>query len=93
MTTGGRAGGGLGGPAALARRRGAADALARFATSRWLGVAAVLGAAALPFVTATPYALSVMTSAAIFVMLSAGLNVVVGYCGLLDLGYAAKNAA
>ncbi|MFD7130614.1 branched-chain amino acid ABC transporter permease [Streptomyces sp. NPDC059894] len=30
-----------------------------------------------------------MTSAAIFVMLTVGLNIVVGYCGLLDLGYAA----
>ncbi|GAA1965004.1 branched-chain amino acid ABC transporter permease [Catenulispora subtropica] len=39
--------------------------------------------------TATPYALNVMTSAAVFVMLTVGLNIVVGYCGLLDLGFAA----
>ena len=30
-----------------------------------------------------------MTSALLFVMLAVGLNIVVGYCGLLDLGYAA----
>jgi branched-chain amino acid transport system permease protein len=42
-----------------------------------------------PFVDASPYALSILTSAALFVMLAVGLNIVVGYCGLLDLGYAA----
>src|SRR3954447_4219236 len=42
-----------------------------------------------PFVSASNYSLSVMTSAALFVMLAVGLNIVVGYCGLLDLGYAA----
>lgn len=63
--------------------------LSVFARSRWAAPAVFLVAAALPFITATPYALSVMTTAAIFVMLAAGLNVVVGFCGLLDLGYAA----
>ena len=52
----------------------------------WVGLAVALLA---PFVTATNYSLSVMTSAALFVMLAVGLNIVVGYCGLLDLGYAA----
>ncbi len=52
----------------------------------WVGLAVALLA---PFVTATAYSLSVMTSAALFVMLAVGLNIVVGYCGLLDLGYAA----
>ena len=65
------------------------DALSTFLRSKWLAPSAFFLAAALPFVTATPYALSVMTTAAVFVMLCAGLNVVVGYCGLLDLGYAA----
>lgn len=63
--------------------------LSRFAGGRLAAPLVFLVAFALPFVTATPYALSVMTTAAVFVMLSAGLNVVVGYCGLLDLGYAA----
>jgi branched-chain amino acid transport system permease protein len=52
----------------------------------WVGLAVALLA---PFVTATAYSLSVMTSAALAVMLAVGLNMVVGYCGLLDLGYAA----
>ncbi|HET8716295.1 MAG TPA: branched-chain amino acid ABC transporter permease [Nocardioidaceae bacterium] len=52
----------------------------------WIGLAIALLA---PFVTATNYSLSVMTSALLFVMLAVGLNIVVGYCGLLDLGYAA----
>lgn len=52
----------------------------------WGGLAIALLA---PFATATPYALNVMTSAAVFVMLAVGLNIVVGYCGLLDLGFAA----
>jgi branched-chain amino acid transport system permease protein len=52
----------------------------------WVGLAVALLA---PFANASPYALSVMTSAALFAMLAIGLNIVVGYCGLLDLGYAA----
>ncbi|MEU0519132.1 branched-chain amino acid ABC transporter permease [Streptosporangium sp. NPDC006007] len=61
----------------------------RLLGNRWAGLAGLLAALLAPFVNATPYALSVMTSAAIFVMLAAGLNIVVGYCGLLDLGYVA----
>jgi branched-chain amino acid transport system permease protein len=52
----------------------------------WIGLAIALLA---PFVDASNYSLSVLTSAALFVMLAVGLNIVVGYCGLLDLGYAA----
>ncbi len=33
--------------------------------------------------------MNIMTGAVIFVMLAVGLNIVVGYCGLLDLGFAA----
>jgi branched-chain amino acid transport system permease protein len=54
-----------------------------------VGLAGLLIALAAPFVNASPYALAVMTSTVIFVMLAAGLNIVVGYCGLLDLGYVA----
>jgi len=57
--------------------------------SRYVGVVGLLVAVLAPFVTATTYSLSVMTSALLFAMLAIGLNVVVGYCGLLDLGYAA----
>jgi branched-chain amino acid transport system permease protein len=35
------------------------------------------------------YELNVLSSAGIFVILAAGLYIVVGYCGLLDLGFAA----
>ncbi|WP_067818140.1 branched-chain amino acid ABC transporter permease [Actinomadura kijaniata] len=70
--------------------RGRGDsALTRLLESRWLGWLGLALALAAPLVIATPYALNVMTSAAIFVMLAVGLNIVVGYCGLLDLGYAA----
>jgi branched-chain amino acid transport system permease protein len=63
--------------------------ITRFLESRHLGWAGLAIGLLAPFVIATPYAISVMTSAVIFVMLSVGLNIVVGYCGLLDLGYAA----
>lgn len=63
--------------------------LSRLFESKQLGWVALAIALLAPFVTATPYALNVMTTAAIFVMLASGLNIVVGYCGLLDLGYIA----
>ena len=54
-------------------------------------VGAILFGAALilPFITATPYIISILTSAFIYIVLAMGLNVVVGYAGLLDLGYVA----
>ncbi|MEV7969108.1 branched-chain amino acid ABC transporter permease [Sphaerisporangium sp. NPDC088356] len=64
-------------------------AASRLLDSKWAGLAGLGVAVLAPFVIATPYALSVMTSAAIFVMLASGLNIVVGFCGLLDLGYVA----
>lgn len=63
--------------------------ISRALENRWLGWWGLAIAVLAPFVIATPYALNVMTSAVIFVMLAVGLNIVVGYCGLLDLGYAA----
>jgi branched-chain amino acid transport system permease protein len=57
--------------------------------NRYLGWIGLLIAVLAPFVNASTYSLSVMTSAAIFVILAVGLNMVVGFCGLLDLGYAA----
>lgn len=61
----------------------------RLIENRYLGLVGLAVALLAPFVTATNYSLSVMTSALLFVMLAVGLNIVVGYCGLLDLGYAA----
>lgn len=54
-----------------------------------VGAVLFIGAAVLPFITATPYIISIMTSALIYIVLAMGLNVVVGYAGLLDLGYIA----
>lgn len=54
-----------------------------------LGALCFVLALALPFIDATPYVISISTSAAIYIMLCMGLNVVVGYAGLLDLGYIA----
>ncbi|MFF5205404.1 branched-chain amino acid ABC transporter permease [Streptosporangium sp. NPDC000396] len=63
--------------------------MSKLLQNKWAGLGGVLIALLAPFVNASNYALSVMTTAAIFVMLAAGLNIVVGYCGLLDLGYVA----
>lgn len=63
--------------------------LSKLFDNRWVGLAGLLIALLVPFVNASNYALSIMTSAAIFAMLASGLNIVVGYTGLLDLGYAA----
>lgn len=48
-----------------------------------------VGAAVMPFISASPYLISILTSAFIYIVLAMGLNVVVGYAGLLDLGYIA----
>jgi branched-chain amino acid transport system permease protein len=56
---------------------------------RALGGLCVVLLAVLPFLDASRYTMSIATSALIYVMLCMGLNVVVGYAGLLDLGYIA----
>ncbi|MEO3843186.1 branched-chain amino acid ABC transporter permease [Streptomyces sp. B22F1] len=57
--------------------------------SKWLGLVLAVLTVALPFVNSTTYLIQIATGALIFVMLAVGLNIVVGFCGLLDLGYAA----
>ncbi|GAA4287942.1 branched-chain amino acid ABC transporter permease [Georgenia daeguensis] len=52
-----------------------------------VGAVLLLLALALPFINASPYVISIGTSAFIYIMLAMGLNIVVGYAGLLDLGY------
>ncbi len=69
-------------------------ALAPAQATRSLPRAAVAGAAIVALAAALPavadgYVLEVATSALLYVVLCLGLNVVVGYAGLLDLGYAA----
>src|SRR5690554_6068481 len=56
---------------------------------RVLGLAALAAVMiAAPFVGG-PYATVIQTNALLYVVLALGLNIVVGYAGLLDLGYAA----
>ncbi len=51
--------------------------------------ALALTLAIVPFVDRTDATFNVLADAGVFVMLALGLNIVVGYAGLLDLGYAA----
>lgn len=64
-------------------------AVSRVVASPWFALAVVAAAVALPYLNSERYTLRIATDALIFIMLAVGLNVVVGYCGLLDLGYAA----
>lgn len=86
------AGGGLS-PAGSATSGGAgaggATVVSRFVSHPLFGLAVMALAIALPFLNSDTYAIRIATDALIFVMLAVGLNVVVGYCGLLDLGFAA----
>lgn len=63
--------------------------LSSFLGSRWLSPVLAVLAVMLPFLNSSTYIIQIATDALIFVMLAVGLNIVVGYCGLLDLGYAA----
>lgn len=54
-----------------------------------IGLVALGLALVFPLFYATDYSLHITTTALIWVILAAGLNIVVGYCGLLDLGYIA----
>jgi branched-chain amino acid transport system permease protein len=56
---------------------------------RWIGaIAAIAVMAFLPAIFGS-YATVILTNALLYVVLALGLNIVVGYAGLLDLGYAA----
>ena len=56
--------------------------------ARWGWLALVLAAAALPLATANTYYLYLGTSAALLVIVGAGLNVLVGFTGQMSLGHA-----
>lgn len=59
-------------------------------TLRRLGVPLAAAAClALPFVDTNGGHINFLTDAAVYVLLALGLNIVVGFAGLLDLGYAA----
>ena len=52
----------------------------------WLILAVVF---LFPFLDKNPYHIDVLVTAGIFILLALGLNVIVGYAGILNLGYAA----
>ena len=57
---------------------------------RWTLILAVLALALIfPLWQSQSYQLSAATEAEVFILLALGLNIVVGFAGLLDLGYAA----
>ncbi|MEV4125336.1 branched-chain amino acid ABC transporter permease [Nocardia sp. NPDC049707] len=64
-------------------------ALSSVLASKWLGAVVAGLALVLPYLDSSTYVIQIATDALIFVMLAVGLNIVVGFCGLLDLGYAA----
>jgi branched-chain amino acid transport system permease protein len=58
-------------------------------TKQWAAIGVILVAMAIaPFVFG-PYGTVILTNALLYVLLALGLNIVVGYAGLLDLGFAA----
>lgn len=62
----------------------------RFALSRWTVKAAVLLACCLvPFVIQSNYAMRVIIYIGLYIVLALGLNVVMGFTGLLNIGHAA----
>jgi branched-chain amino acid transport system permease protein len=68
------------------------DALKKHPQARWIGIALIaLALVALPFVLAMAGTawVRITNLAILFVLLSLGLNIVVGFAGLLDLGYIA----
>ena len=58
-------------------------------SARWTAVAAILVLMVVAPMIFGSYATVILTNALLYVVLALGLNVVVGYAGLLDLGYAA----
>ena len=71
------------------RSKGHQTAASKALASPWFALAVAVVALALPYINSQAYTLRIATDALIFIMLAVGLNIVVGYCGLLDLGYAA----
>jgi branched-chain amino acid transport system permease protein len=58
-------------------------------TQSWLAGAALLLALAAPWLAPNDYVVGVMTRICLYAMLALGLNIVVGFAGLLDIGYVA----
>lgn len=56
---------------------------------RWTAIVVLLAIAVAAPPVLGPYATVILTNALLYAILALGLNIVVGYAGLLDLGYAA----
>lgn len=76
-------------PSRLAARGALSRAVGRVPFAARLGAFAVL-AALLPVLTSNDYVIRVGFNTLVYVLLALGLNVVVGWAGLLDLGYFAS---
>ena len=74
-----------------ARRPARAARRAAPSSCRWWALLAVaVGVSALvPFISSSDYVIRVAVNTVLFALLALGLNVVVGWAGLLDLGYVA----
>ncbi len=70
------------------RREGPWGRLVDWTSRHWLGLF-VVAAVVYPFVIGGDFGIRVGVNALLLAMLAIGLNVVVGYTGLLDLGYVA----
>ena len=69
-----------------------AYALSDIKLYRYITFAVIFGImSVIPFLF-NDYILTVMQSAMFYMLLALGLNIIVGYCGMCDLGYAAKFA-
>jgi branched-chain amino acid transport system permease protein len=80
------------GPQLVEARPSAWGGLAVVLDSPWkrrTAIAAILGAMLVAPPALGPYATVILTNAELYAILALGLNIVVGYAGLLDLGYAA----
>jgi branched-chain amino acid transport system permease protein len=76
-------------PSRLAPKRGLERAAAHVPFAAWIGMFAAL-AALIPVMTSNDYVIRVGFNTLLYVLLALGLNVVVGWAGLLDLGYFAS---
>lgn len=68
------------------------DSLFEWVRKRWLTWAVLALVLAFPFIDFTSDAVThvtVLVNAGVFVLMALGLNIVIGYAGLLDLGYVA----
>ncbi len=58
-------------------------------SKNWIYAGIILAAFIFPMLDRNGYHLDVLTTAGIYILLAIGLNIIVGYAGLLNLGYAA----